>query len=426
MWEGIFLMNYIENLKSSLITIFSHKFRSFLTLLGILIGVISVITMFSSVSGLQAFVKKQFKNLGYNNSIIISSGSAQYSGHRRMHFSMKRKQHNITYQDFVQLQKSVPHLNAYGFIQTWKKYTFNNHKKWIRLSCTTNDYFTSKTYPIDKGRYFNNFEMKKAAKVCIIGQSFVKRYFKNPNVLGKFVNIGKNSYKIIGVLKNDVLASGNGFNFNSWERRNDLKAVYIPLKTGYKYIRNNTSIDYIYFQSKDSNSFGDMLVKVKQFFLQRHNMAHDTTINDVGSEMVKISKQLNDVMKKWNITLLSIASISLLVGGIGLFSTLLISISERMSEIGIRKTVGSTDLEIFLYFVNESIVLAMIAALIGILFSQGLLSIASIVAKFNFAISIKGILLGLFFSFFIGLLSGIYPAYKAAKINPIEAIYYYE
>ncbi len=419
-------MNYLENLKSSLVSIFSHKFRSFLTLLGILIGVVSVITMFSSVSGLQAFVNKQFKNLGYNNSIIISGGGSEYSGKGRRHFSMKRKQHPITYNDFTALQKSVEHLNSYGMIQTWQRLHSGNLKQWIRLTCTTNDYFTAKTYPIGQGRYFNNFEMKSAAKVCIIGKSFVRKYFKNPDVLGKFVTLGKNSYKIIGILKDDVLASNNGFNFNYWERRNDLKAVYIPLKTGFKYIRNNASIDFIYIQSKDNESFRPMLIKVKQFFLMSHNMAHDTSISDVGSEMVKITNQLNDVMKKWNITLLSIASISLLVGGIGLFSTLLISISERMSEIGIRKTVGSTDLEIFFYFVNESIVLALIAAFIGILFSQCLLSIASMVAKFEFAISIKGILLGLGFSFFIGLVSGIYPAYKAAKINPIEAIYYYE
>ncbi len=419
-------MNYTENLRSSLISIFSHKFRSFLTLLGILIGVVSVITMFSSVTGLQAFINSQFKNLGYNNSIIITSGSSQYTGRRRRYFSMKRKQHPITYDDFIALTKSVEHENTYGIIQTWKRYRVKNQRKWVRLTCTTNDYFTSKTYPIAKGRYFNNFEMKSAAKVCIVGKIFVNRYFKDSNVIGKFVSLGKNNYKIIGILKNDVLASGNGFNFNSWERRQDLRSVYIPLKTGFKYIRNNSSIDYIYVQSKDRESFQPMLSKVKQFFLMRHNMAHDTAINDVGTEMVKISNQLHEVMKKWNITLLSIASISLLVGGIGLFSTLLISISERMSEIGIRKTVGSTDFEIFLYFVNEAVVLAVIAAIIGILFSQGLLTLASALAKFKFAISIKGIFLGLGFSIFIGLLSGIYPAYKAAKINPIEAIYYYE
>jgi putative ABC transport system permease protein len=383
--------------------------------------------MFSSVTGLQLFINKQMENLGFNNSIIISGGSSQYSGRRRRYFSMKRKQKQISYLDFVELNRKIPHKSAYGFIQSWRKINHNNHKKWIRLCCTTNDYFKTKTYPLFKGRYFNNFEMKKSAKVCIVGMNFVNKYFNNNSeVLGKFVFLGKYSYRIIGILKNDVLASGSGFNFNSWERRNDLKSVYIPLKTGYKYLRNSTSIDYIYIQSKDELSLKSMITQVKQFFLARHNMAHDISINNIGSEMVKITNQLHDVMKKWNITLLSIASISLLVGGIGLFSTLLISISERMNEIGIRKTVGSTDREIFLYFVNEAIVLAMIAAVLGILFSEGLLSLASVLAKFKFSISIKGVFFGLGFSFLIGLISGIYPAYKAAKINPIEAIYYYE
>jgi len=131
-------------------------------------------------------------------------------------------------------------------------------------------------------------------------------------------------------------------------------------------------------------------------------------------------------MKKWNITLSAIASISLIVGGIGLFSTLLISINERMKEIGIRKSIGATNLDIFLLFILEAIILALIGALIGIIFSSLLIVGISAALKFTFPIPVEGILLGLTFSVVIGIFSGLFPAIKASKIDPIEAIYYFE
>ncbi len=155
-------------------------------------------------------------------------------------------------------------------------------------------------------------------------------------------------------------------------------------------------------------------------------MARDFAYNDVGAFMLKITTEINEMMKKWNVTLSAIASISLLVGGIGLFSTLLISINERMKEIGIRKSIGATDMDIFLLFILEAIILALIGALMGIIFSSLLIFGISTALDFNFPIPIQGIMLGLGFAVVIGIFSGLFPAIKASKIDPIEAIYYFE
>jgi putative ABC transport system permease protein len=164
----------------------------------------------------------------------------------------------------------------------------------------------------------------------------------------------------------------------------------------------------------------------RQSLLVNHNMGHDFSFNNIGALMLNITKEINEMMKKWNITLSAIASISLIVGGIGLFSTLLISINERMKEIGIRKSIGATDRDIFLLFILEAITLSLLGALVGILLSTLLVKVITVALKFSFPVPIEGILLGLAFSLFIGFASGIYPAYKASKIDPIKAIYYFE
>ena len=163
-----------------------------------------------------------------------------------------------------------------------------------------------------------------------------------------------------------------------------------------------------------------------QKLLAKHNMSRDFTFNDVGALLYQITNEIGEMMKKWNITLSAIASISLIVGGIGLFSTLLISINERMLEIGIRKSIGATDSDILSLFLMEAIILAVIGALIGIGFSSALITVIAQAIKFNFPIPVEGILLGLGFAVVVGLLSGLYPAIKASRIDPIKAIYYFE
>jgi len=228
------------------------------------------------------------------------------------------------------------------------------------------------------------------------------------------------------VLSPDLIGQSAGMNFNEWERRQDLNAVYIPLTTGARYLKRDNAIDFIYIQSHDTESFNYMKTHTRQVLLANHKMGHNFSFQDVGSLMITITEELEGFMEKWNITLTTIASISLLVGGLGLFSTMLISISERMLEIGIRKSVGATGRDIFIHFIIESLILSLIAAAVGIALAVTSLLLVSMALKFTFPIVIEGLLLGIGFAVVIGLLSGFYPALKASEINPIEAIYYNE
>ncbi|MBW6515229.1 MAG: ABC transporter permease [Candidatus Cloacimonetes bacterium] len=425
-------MFLVDSFKSSFINIFAHKLRSFLTLIAIIIGIFSVVVMFSSVYGIKKFITQNVEQMGWNNSIIIYPSEGHQTtvssrlGVGRRFMYMRRQVKPLDLSDMQVLRSNVEYKHLYAMIDSWSRINLDNRQDWVRLRATNLDYFITKTYPIAKGRFFNHFEQRSASKVAVVGHNFAQKYFPDSEPMGEIITLGANRYKIIGVLADDVLNLGPGMNFNEWERRQDLEAVYIPLSTGALYLRQDNAIDYIYIQSHDTESYNHMKNRTRQILLANHKMGHNFSFQDVGAQMVTITEELDNFMEKWNITLTTIASISLIVGGLGLFSTMLISISERMLEIGIRKSVGATSRDIFIHFILESLILALIAAVIGISLALLGLTAVSMALKFTFPAVPEGILLGIGFALVIGFLSGLYPALKASEINPIEAIYYNE
>lgn len=423
-------MLFSDSIRSSIQTILSHKLRSILTLLGIIIGVMSVVAMFSSIYGIKHIMKSNMEGMGFNNSIYISPKVEDGSQNNRGMFGgfmrfmrVNRKVKPINYTDYEFIRSKVEHKYSYGMIEVWQKSTDN---QWIKLRATNNDFFLSKTYPLGSGRYFNAFESRRAAKVCIIGSEYAKEHMEESDPLGKMITIGPNRYLVIGVLAGDNLNKKKGFNFNPWERKMDLEAVYIPLKTGATYLRNNLAIDYLYLQSDGEDKFQAMKSHANQIMLIKHNMSKDFSFQDIGSFFLTINQEMDAMMKKWNLTLMAIATVSLIVGGIGLFSTLLISINERMMEIGIRKSIGASDASIFVYFIMEALLLAFIAATVGILLAMGLIKGMELAIGYPMPIPFWSVIIGFSFSLITGFLSGVYPAFKASKIDPIQAIYYFE
>ena len=421
-------MFIIDAIRSSFQTIINHKFRSFLTLLGILIGITSVVAMFSSVTGIKMILTDNMEKMGWNNTLVVNSGSVQQT---RRNFGgmiiMERRATRATplnYSDYEVLRAELDVKNLYGMIEIWERSPVN--RSWLRVRATNEDYFHTNTFVLKEGRFFNAFELSRGLKVAVVGPFFSKDHFNEEDPLGQYFTIGNHRYQIIGVLDEDPLNKAGSMQFNPWGRNWDLQAIYIPLKTGSMYYRRNMSIDSITMQSYGAEDFANMRTVAGQILLANRNMNKDFSFQDIGAEVLQMTQGMNEMLDKWTIALLVIATVSLFVGGIGLFSTLLISINERMSEIGIRKSVGARDVDIFFYFIIESITLSVIAAgagiLLGLISTRGL----GMAVKTDIPISIISIYLGLGFAVVIGFLSGLYPAIKAAKINPIQAIYYFE
>lgn len=420
-------MTLIDGIGSALTSIFSHKLRSLLTLTGIVIGVLAVVTMFSSVYALKELIKNNMEGMGWNYSVVIASDG----GYSPMPHSSRRRQavqrtvqsqKPVNYEDFLAIKAQIPHKSIYGLIESSSLYRMKGKDAQVRLRATNIDFFKTKNYGIQEGRLFNAVEEENMIPVCVIGHWFAKEHFGDSSAVDQIISLGKHRFKIVGILADDTINNQAGMNFNSWERKNDLEAIYIPLKYGSTYLGTKSGIHMIYLQANDEESFEPMKSAARQLLLSRHNMYPNFSFMDIGAMMVTINDEIDKQMHKWNLTLFAIASISLIVGGIGLFSTLLISIQERMTEIGVRKSVGATDASIFFYFIYESVILALGGALVGIILAWIILSAIGSAIKMPLYLPLAGVSLGTFFSLLIGVLSGLYPAIKASRVDPISMI----
>lgn len=426
-------MHIADGIKSAFTSIASHKMRSALTTTGITIGVIAVVTMFSSIYALKQLITDNMEGMGWNQSVIIVPGNqSNYMGMGNVRSAVqtqrRAEQHvkPLDFSDYLALKESLDYKSIYSMIERTSLLRVGNQDKYINVRATENGFFTNKNYKISKGRYFSPLEIEEGLPVAVLGHQYAQKYMQDQQVLGESLILGSHRYRIVGILGGDDLNKNSGMNFNSWERDRDLQAVYVPLKYGAYRFGTNKAVDQIYLQSEDEESYQSLRTEARQLLLSRHNMYPNFSFVDIGAMMLNISVEIDKNMKKWNITLFTIASIALIVGGIGLFSTLLISIQERMTEIGIRKSIGATDRDIFFYFIVEALSLAVLGALIGIGIAWILISLMGKAMNFPLYLPLPGVLLGLFFSVLIGFVSGLYPAIKAAKIDPIKAIYYHD
>lgn len=418
-------MQIKDGLYSAFQSIANHKMRSLLTLTGIVIGVLAVVTMFSSIYALKNLVTQNMEGMGWNYSIVITASSGAPAKNRRG--LMRRPGQNVglmSYDDFLALKNEVPHKTIYATIENNAPFRMANKTQYVRLRATNPEFFANKSYTLQSGRYFNQYENDNLIPVCVLGYYFAEEHFGAKDPLGEMLVLGDFRFRVVGVLAKDPLNKGNNMNFNSFEREQDLKAVYLPLNYGANYLGTKRGVHMIYLQAASEAEFASMKAKARQLLLSRHNMYPNFEFMDIGDIMLTINAEIEKNLKKWNIALSAIASISLIVGGIGLFSTLLISIQERMMEIGIRKSIGATEADIFFYFIFEALSLAFLGALLGVLLSWLTITGIEKAIKFELYLPIQGVLLGIGFSLLIGFLSGLYPATKASRIDPIQAIYY--
>lgn len=418
-----------NNIRSSLTIILSHKIRTLLTLLGLIIGVLAVVSIFSAVDGVKVAINTSVGNMGWDNSFTVTTKTEEDNSDNNRWWvrrQEKREAKPIDINDFYTLQQSLDTKYIYAMVSTTSHDRNSKYSRWTRIKATNTDYFKFKKYSLLSGRNFNNLDQRKEANVCLVGSNFWDSNMNSdPNIVGQKLTLGDHRYTIIGIIGEEA-GEPNNFDFNQWERRWDLRSIFIPLETGVKHYAVNQEIEQIYVQSEDANKFLFNKNKARQLLLANHNMTESFQFVSEPEEILKFTQQLNDMLSKWNTILMAIASVSLFVGGIGLFSTLLISISERMNEIGIRKSIGASEFDIFSLLLSEAVILTLIGATIGISIAKVIVVLLSNALNVPLVLPFTGVLVGLGFALLIGVISGLYPAYKAAKVNPIEAVYYFD
>lgn len=400
-----------ESIKMAIDGMVANKLRTFLTLLGIIIGVGAVIAMVSLGFGVKEDIKNNISRLG-SNLLIVTSGGRTATGARLAAGEGAR----LTYEDMEAIGKQVDDIaNIAASVSSSYQLVVGNQNWTSRVEGTTPSNFTIQNYEVDDGRIFSERDLNSRSRVCVIGKTVADNLFAGENPVGSIMRINKAPFQVIGVLKSKG-QSGGGMD------QDDI--VFIPLTTAQNRMMGITHVQRITIQSTTEDNINDVQAGVEQVLRQRHKIKEgdydDFTIGNMAAIMETMMQTANSI----TMLLGCIAAISLLVGGIGIMNIMLVSVTERTREIGIRKALGATYNNILLQFLIEAMVIGIVGGFLGVALGVGASFAISHFAGWTTVISVWAIVIAVVFSVGIGLFFGIYPARKAALLDPIDALRY--
>jgi putative ABC transport system permease protein len=400
-----------ESIKMAIDGMTSNKLRTFLTLLGIIIGVGAVIAMVGLGFGVKENIRENISKLG-SNLLIITSGGRTASGARLAAGEGAR----LTYEDAQAIEKQVDGIaNISASVSSSYQLVMGNQNWTSRVEGTTPSNFIMQNYDIEDGRAFTERDLNSRARVCVIGPTVAESLFPEGDPVGKIMRINKAPFQVVGVLKSKGQSGGGA-------DQDDI--VFIPLTTAQNRMMGITYVQRITVQAENENVINDVQAEVEQVLRQRHKIKEgdydDFTVGNMAAVMETMMSTANSI----TMLLGCIAAISLLVGGIGIMNIMLVSVTERTREIGIRKALGATYNNILLQFLIEAMVIGIVGGFLGVVLGVGASFAISYFAGWTTVISWWAIIIAVVFSVGIGLFFGIYPARKAALLDPIDALRY--
>jgi putative ABC transport system permease protein len=407
-------VNALQSVRIALRSLRVNTLRSVLTMLGIIIGVGAVIAMVAVGAGAQARVAEQIQSLG-SNLIVALSGSVTSSGIRLGQGS----QLTITEDDAAAIQRDVSLVQAAApSVRGTAQLVYGNLNWSTVVQGVTPEYLDVREWPLDAGRPFSAEEVDAAAKVAHIGQTTALNLFGDSDPLGQIIRIKKIPFTIVGTLTR----KGQ----NSWGQDQD-DVVLIPLSTAKKKVlgvsrSNPRSVGAISIKVRAGEDMAEAQDQIRTLLRQRHRLQphqeDDFWLRNL-SEVLQTQEESSRVM---TYLLAAIASVSLLVGGIGIMNIMLVSVTERTREIGLRMAVGARGRDILAQFLIEAVTLSLIGGIIGIAFGLGGSRAISYFAEWRTLVAPESIALAFGFSAAVGVFFGYYPARKAARLDPIEAL----
>jgi putative ABC transport system permease protein len=402
-------MNFSESFKQAFDSLKSNKLRSILTMLGIIMGVFSVITIVAIGNAAESYMNSQFEKIGANT--ISITYKTRNIGQNDM----------LTLEDMETVKKVSPEIkNIATYIQRMGTLRVGENTRDAVALGVSSQYRSFDVIELMDGRFINDFDISARAKVVVVDEFFAKKYFNRTDVVGESVSFktswGSNTnLKIVGVKK------GGDDLFNSMLTNDQIPAiVYMPISTLQNIFFSSKTLDTIVVSVEDKDEareVGTRIVKVL-------NAKHGKDDLYMAQSTADVQEAVNSVLGVVSAVLLAIAVITLVVGGIGIVNILLVSVTERIREIGIRKALGARKKDIVLQFITESIIMTGFSGIIGIIL--GILSGAVIakLIKIPPAVNITVIIMAFLGSIGLGLIFGVYPAKKAADLDPIESLRY--
>ena len=408
------MIDFKSTLKMAVVSLKINKMRSILTSLGIIIGVSAVIIMLAVGSGASKKIAKDMESMG-SNLLMIRSASAT-SGGVRMGFGTKP---SLTLKDAEAIEKNCRGILAVApYSSATSQLTYGNQNWSTTVGGTTAEYLFIRNYEIESGRNFIPEDVKNNTKVAIIGSTIATELFGDMNPINKTMRIGNVPFKIIGLLKTKG-QSGMGMD------QDDL--VFIPITTAQKKAFGTEypgSVKMINIKAQNADVLDIAQEDITDLLRNRHNIGKNQEDDFEIRNLAEMQETIKSSARTMSILLGAIASVSLLVGGIGIMNIMLVSVTERTKEIGIRMAIGAKASDIRVQFLIESFLLSIIGGVIGVAIEILGAKIVELTDAMTISISGSSIILSLGFSGAIGVLFGYYPAYKASLLNPIDALRY--
>jgi putative ABC transport system permease protein len=405
-------MRFVNLLKTAGRSLGKNKLRTFLTMLGIIIGVASVIAMMAIGEGSKQNIQESISSLG-SNSIMVIPGTITQGGVRLEAGTSQ----SLKKEDALAISTSCEDVMYVSPVVHKGSQVIAGSQNWITVVYgVLDEYFLIRNLSIISGNTFSESDERAAAKVCVVGQTIVSNIFgENANPVGQVIRINRIPFVIIGVLDKK---GQNAFG----QDQDDV--IIAPFSTVQKRMLSTTNVNMIIASATSEKAIDDAKDEIVNTIRERHKLLADEEDDFTVRTQSDITNIFGSVSKVLSILLSSIAGISLLVGGIGIMNIMLVSVTERTREIGIRLAVGAKSSDVLVQFMIESVFISFLGGLIGIAF--GIL-ISSLVARFGgwpVSVTLFSVLLGFLFSAIIGIFFGWYPARKAARLNPIEALRY--
>jgi putative ABC transport system permease protein len=411
-------MRFLELLRLSLETFRTHRMRSILTTLGIVIGVMTVIAIVSLIQGMNYEVEKQISSLG-SNTVYIQKISW---GMGRIDWDEVNRRPNLTLEDAAAIAR-LPAVDRVAPMRARQvtRITYRGNKVTdVELDGSTPSFGAVVNYQIDNGRFLNTEDSLRRHSVCVIGGYIVDNLFPTENPLGKRLTIEGKTYTVIG-----VLARKGAFLGQSQDN-----VIIIPITTFEKDFAPGRGFGELMYQlnigvrPKPNVSVDVAIDQIRELMRRRHGLAYNKP-DDFGINTQDTLREIyRNITRVAYIVMVAVAAISLLVGGIGIMNIMLVAVAERTREIGLRKALGATNQDVLWQFLLEATLLAVIGGIIGLLLGLGIAKLVEVAAHLHAAAPVWTILIGIGFSAGVGIFFGIFPASRAARLNPIQALRY--
>jgi putative ABC transport system permease protein len=402
-------MDFMNTFRLALRALARNKMRSALTMLGIIIGVGAVIAVVSIGQGAQAMVQQGIQAMG-TNVVFIAAGSGRPGGARVGYGGVK----TLTVDDMNAILREIPLIKeAAPAVNTRRQVVYGSQNWSTSVSGTTPNFFDIRNWSIQAGSVFSDEEVDLAANVCVIGTTVARNLFLDENPVGKTMRIGNLPFRVDGVLES------KGQNVIGQDQDD---AIYAPYTTVQRKISGITWVQYISASAISPVASVAAVAPITSLLRERHRIRtgdDDDFFVRTQSEVADLMNQTQSVM---TMLLGGIASVSLLVGGIGIMNIMLVSVTERTREIGVRMAVGATESDVQRQFLVEAVTLSMMGGVIGILFGLIGSALISNFLSWPTLVSVKAIVTAAIFSAAVGIFFGYYPARKAAQLDPIEAL----